>query len=104
MSPKHRNQINHETIRTGTDYINSLRGRELNVYLMGERISEPVDHPMIRPSINAMASTYDLALDDPALGSELSPFTGERVNRSCTSPRLQNRWCCRTRCNAGWVS
>ena len=48
-------------ITTGADYIESLRGRHLEVYFMGERVDEPVDHPLIRPSINAVAATYDLA-------------------------------------------
>jgi 4-hydroxybutyryl-CoA dehydratase/vinylacetyl-CoA-Delta-isomerase len=84
-------------IVTGSDYIESLRGRNLAVYLFGERITEPVDHPMIRPSINAMAATYDLALQQPELASAPSPFTGERVNRFlhiATSPEdlvLQNK-------------
>jgi 4-hydroxybutyryl-CoA dehydratase/vinylacetyl-CoA-Delta-isomerase len=45
---------NREPIRTGADYIDSLRGRKLRVYLMGEVITEPVDHPAIWPSITAM--------------------------------------------------
>jgi len=36
-----------KTIRTGDDYIQSLRGRDLVVYLFGELVKEPVDHPMI---------------------------------------------------------
>jgi 4-hydroxybutyryl-CoA dehydratase/vinylacetyl-CoA-Delta-isomerase len=40
-----------------------------------------VDHPVIRPSINAVAETYDLALREPELATAHSPFTGERVNR-----------------------
>jgi 4-hydroxybutyryl-CoA dehydratase/vinylacetyl-CoA-Delta-isomerase len=68
-------------IVTGDDYIQSLRGRNLKVYLFGELVAEPVDHPMIRPSINAVAETYDLALRRPDLATALSPFTGERVNR-----------------------
>ena len=31
------------------DYVDSLRGRNLDVYLLGERIDEPVDHPIVRP-------------------------------------------------------
>ena len=69
------------SIRTGDEYVASLRGRNLNVYLFGERVPEPVDHPMIRPSINAVAETYDLAARNPELGSAQSPYTGERVNR-----------------------
>ncbi len=68
-------------IRTGADYIESLRGRELRVFLLGEQIDEPVDHPIIRPSINAVAETYDLAVRNPELGTAVSPYTGERINR-----------------------
>lgn len=68
-------------IRTGKEYMESLRGRQLDVYLFGERVEEPVDHPMIRPSINAVAATYDLAESNPGLATAVSPFTGERVNR-----------------------
>ena len=68
-------------IVTGDDYIESLRGRNLAVYLFGQRVAEPVDHPLIRPSINAVAKTYDLGVERPDLASALSPFTGERVNR-----------------------
>lgn len=68
-------------IRSGTDYINSLRGRNLKVYLFGEHITEPVEHPIIRPSINAVAKTYDLAISNPELATAISPFTGERINR-----------------------
>ncbi|MBR0794843.1 hypothetical protein JQ615_05490 [Bradyrhizobium jicamae] len=68
-------------IRSGAEYVESLRGRRLKVYLMGERVEEPVDHPIIRPSINAVARTYDLANEDPELASAVSPLTGDRVNR-----------------------
>src|SRR5437764_11199946 len=75
-------------IETGADYIERLRGRRLTVFLFGERVAEPVDHPMIRPSINAVAATYDLAVRQPDLATVVSPFTGERVSRFlhvCTS-------------------
>ncbi len=73
--------MNDRAIISGADYINSLRGRKLRVYLMGGRVEEPVDHPMIRPSVNAMAKTYDLALEAPDLATAVSAETGERVNR-----------------------
>ena len=86
-----------EKIVDGKSYIDSIRNRYLNVYLFGKKISEPVDHDMIRPSINAIAKTYDLAVSDPELASVISPFTGERVSRFlhvCTSSKdlvLQNK-------------
>ena len=68
-------------INNGDEYIESLRGREIRVHLMGEKVEEPVDHPMIRPSINAMAATYDLAVQDPDLATAESSICGRRVNR-----------------------
>ena len=84
-------------ITDGESYINSLRNRNLTVYLFGEKIKEPVDHDMIRPSINAIAKTFDLAISNPDLASVISPFTGERVSRFlhvCSSAEelvLQNK-------------
>lgn len=78
----------HKKIVSGEDYINSLRGRDLRIYLFGDLVKEPLDHPMIRPSINAIAETYDLAIRSPELASVVSPFTGERISRFlhvCTS-------------------
>ena len=70
-----------EPLVTGDDYINSLRGRNLDVYLFGERVAEPVDHPMIRPSMNALAATYELAIENPDLATEYSPISEQQVNR-----------------------
>ena len=69
------------TIKNGAEYIESLRGRSLKIYLFGELVKEPVDHPMIRPSINAVAETYDLAAEDPQLAAPHSSLTGLQVNR-----------------------
>ena len=44
-------------ITSGSEYVESLRGRNLNVYLFGERVAEPVDHPMIRPSAKPSRNT-----------------------------------------------
>ena len=68
-------------IKTGEEYIQSLRGRNLKIYLFGELVKEPVDHPMIRPSINAVAETYDLALREESLASADSSITGLKVSR-----------------------
>src|SRR6476660_6339165 len=68
-------------IRSADDYIRSLKGRKLRVYLFGELVAEPVDHPVIRPSINAVAETYRLAEVDPELASAQSSLSGQRVNR-----------------------
>lgn len=68
-------------ITTAEEYIDSLRGRALKVYLFGELVEDIVEHPIIRPSINAVAETFDLALQEPELATAISPLTGKRVNR-----------------------
>jgi 4-hydroxybutyryl-CoA dehydratase/vinylacetyl-CoA-Delta-isomerase len=84
-------------IRTADEYIASLRGRNLRVYLLGELVADPVEHPLIRPSINAVAETYRLAELDPELATAKSSLTNSRVNRflhvteSVDDVVLQNR-------------
>jgi 4-hydroxybutyryl-CoA dehydratase/vinylacetyl-CoA-Delta-isomerase len=68
-------------IATADDYINSLRGRRMSVFFMGERVAEPVDHLVIRPSVNAMAETYRLASERPDLATTHSDIGDLQVNR-----------------------
>jgi len=73
--------LDQSPISNGAEYIDSLRGREMRVFLLGDQIADPVDHPIIRPSINAMAATYDLAVDEPKLATAWSPLIEAPVNR-----------------------
>ena len=68
---------------TGAQYIESLRKLNTRVYMFGEKIENWVDHPMIRPSINCVAVTYDLAQDPQYedLMTATSHLTGEKINR-----------------------
>jgi len=68
-------------IITGDDYVESLRNRDLRIFFMGELVDEPADHPVIRPSINAVAATFDLAVTDPELAGARSPLTGGAISR-----------------------
>jgi 4-hydroxybutyryl-CoA dehydratase/vinylacetyl-CoA-Delta-isomerase len=68
-------------IRNGEDYLVSLRDRDTKLFLFGEKIDEPADHPMITPSINALKKTYDLAEDEPELATAHSSLIDDRVNR-----------------------
>ncbi|MCA9981997.1 MAG: hypothetical protein KDD89_14235, partial [Anaerolineales bacterium] len=74
--PDHPTAVTSTRIETAEQYIESLRGRNLRIFLFGERVAEPVDHPLIRPSINAVAETYELARQNPELATAVSPFTG----------------------------
>ena len=68
---------------TGAEYIESLRKLNTRVYMFGEKIENWVDHPMIRPSINCVAVTYDLAKDPQYedLMTATSNLTGKKINR-----------------------
>ena len=68
-------------ISTGDQYVASLRGRDLPVYLFGENIEEFVDHPIVRPSVNAVAETYRLAEREPEVATAYSSLIGGRVHR-----------------------
>ncbi|MDO8672406.1 MAG: 4-hydroxyphenylacetate 3-hydroxylase family protein [Dehalococcoidia bacterium] len=70
-------------LKTGQQYIDSLRELKLEVYAFGERIPSVVDSPLIRPHINAAAMTYDMAhspeFED--LVTTTSHLTGEKISR-----------------------
>lgn len=68
-------------IESAEQYVDSLRGRNLKVYAFGELIEEPVDHLLIRPSINALAETYTLAQSEPQLATADSKLIDASVNR-----------------------
>jgi len=72
-------------LMTGNEYIESLRKLKTKVFIMGERVENFVDHPLVRPSINSVAMTYDLAHDPQYedLMTATSNLTGEKVNRFC---------------------
>ena len=65
------------------EYIDSLRKLDNRVYMFGEKIENWVDHPMIRPSINCVAMTYEAAQDpqNAELMTVTSSLTGKKINR-----------------------
>ena len=70
-------------LMTGEQYIESIRKLKMNVYLFGKKIDCPVDDPILRPSLNSVRMTYDLAQmpEYQDLMTAISPYTGQRVNR-----------------------
>jgi len=48
-------------LMTGEEYVESMRRMKLNVYMFGEKIDNPIDNPILRPSLNSVKATYDLA-------------------------------------------
>jgi 4-hydroxybutyryl-CoA dehydratase / vinylacetyl-CoA-Delta-isomerase len=72
-------------LMTAQQYEDSLRGMKFKVYLQGERVTNTVDHPIIRPSMNSVKATYALAQDPQYadLMTATSHLTGKTVNRFC---------------------
>jgi len=72
-------------MKTAEQYLESLKKLKLEVYLFGEKIENPVDHPMIRPSLNSVMMTYELAHDPQYedLMTTQSNLTDEKINRFC---------------------
>ena len=70
-------------LKTGEQYIESIRAMKMQVYMFGKKIENPVDDPILRPSLNSVRMTYDLAQkpEYQDLMTAVSNLTGERVNR-----------------------
>ena len=51
--------------------------------MFGKKVENPVDNPILRPSLNSVRMTYDLAQmpEYQELMTAISPETGERINR-----------------------
>ena len=72
-------------LKTAEQYEESLRKMNLKVYLLGELVKNPVDDPIIRPSMNSVKMTYELAQnpEHEDLMTAKSHLSGERINRFC---------------------
>lgn len=73
------------TMMTKEQYEESLKRLNMRVYLLGKRITDIWDHPMIRPSMNAVAMTYDMAQrpEYEDIMTAKSHITGRKINRFC---------------------
>ena len=72
-------------LMTGEQYVESIRKMNMQIYMFGEKIENPVDNPILRPSLNSVKATYDLAQmpEYEDLMTATSNLTGEKINRFC---------------------
>ncbi|WP_027365655.1 4-hydroxyphenylacetate 3-hydroxylase family protein [Desulfotruncus alcoholivorax] len=70
-------------LKTAQEYLDSLRKLDIKLYMFGELVENFVDHPIIRPSINSVAKSFELAADErySELLNATSNLSGETVNR-----------------------
>ncbi|WP_028316491.1 4-hydroxyphenylacetate 3-hydroxylase family protein [Desulfatibacillum aliphaticivorans] len=68
---------------TGEQYEASLRKLNLQVYQFGKKVENVVDDPIIRPSMNAVKLTYELAHQPEYedLMTATSHISGKKINR-----------------------
>lgn len=71
------------TMMTSEQYEDSLRNLNLVVYMFGKRLENVVDDPMIRPSMKAVAKTYEMAhhSEHADIMTATSHITGKKINR-----------------------
>ena len=70
-------------MKTVEQYLSSLRDRDVRLFVRGKRVLNPVDHPLIAPSVRTIAESYRLA-EDPRyrpLVVAYSRFIDAEVNR-----------------------
>lgn len=70
-------------ISGASEYLESLRGLDRRVYVLGERCDNTVDNPLVRPSANAVAESYSVG-DEPEAEELLftrSHLTGRPISR-----------------------
>jgi len=70
-------------LMTKEEYIASLRAMRKRVFILGKQVENVVDHPLVRPSLNACAVTYELAQHSEYadLMRATSNLTKQTVNR-----------------------
>ncbi|MBW1777042.1 MAG: 4-hydroxybutyryl-CoA dehydratase [Deltaproteobacteria bacterium] len=75
-------------VKTKEAYIESLRQMKPTAYMFGERITNIVDNPRLRPGIEATGATYEMAQMDEYRDLILtrSPLIDETVNRFTLPP------------------
>jgi len=68
-------------MKTPEEYVESIRQLQHQVYVLGERVEDVTGHPILRPSLNALARTYEVAHDPRWGGLFARPgLDGETVN------------------------
>jgi 4-hydroxyphenylacetate 3-monooxygenase len=73
--------------RTGEQYLAGLRGDEREIWLEGEKITDPSTHPKLEGAARSLARLFDLQHEDPDVFLFESPDTGQPVNVTHIHPK-----------------
>ncbi|HYM63913.1 MAG TPA: 4-hydroxyphenylacetate 3-hydroxylase N-terminal domain-containing protein [Gaiellaceae bacterium] len=75
--------------RTGEQYLEGLRGDEREIWLEGEKVTDPSAHPKLEGAAHSLARLFDLQHDDPETFLMDSPDTGQPVNVTHIQPKTR---------------
>ncbi len=70
-------------LMTGEQYLESIKKMNMQIYMFGEKIENSINNPILRPSLNSVKATYDLAQlpEYEDLMTATSSITGLKINR-----------------------
>ncbi|MEM3731843.1 MAG: 4-hydroxyphenylacetate 3-hydroxylase family protein [Candidatus Bathyarchaeia archaeon] len=76
-------------LKSAHEFVESIRKLNKEVYMFGEKIERPADFPFLKPALNSIALTYELAQDPKYadLVTATSHLTGEKINRFTHIPQ-----------------
>ncbi len=71
------------SLKTGDEYVKSIKSLKLEANVMGKKTGDLPENPLVEPSIQAVAATYDCAHNEETrpLFRVKSALSGEEVNR-----------------------
>jgi len=75
-------------MKTAKEYLDSMRKMNFELYMFGEQVTNHTDNPIIKPTRNCMAATYELAEESKFpqyqnIMTATSHLTGKKINRFC---------------------
>lgn len=70
-------------LMTSQQYVESIRKMNRTIYFQGKKLEDPVNHPVLCPSMQCLIDTYDMAFmpEYQDLMTTTSQFTGHTINR-----------------------
>src|SRR6185437_3321489 len=73
--------------RSGAEYLAAVGADERELWLDGERVTRPLEHPRLRAAAESLARVYDLQLEHAGDLLAPSPTDGRLVNVTHLVPR-----------------
>ena len=86
-------------MKTREEYLESLGRLNRTVFILGEKVARPNDHPLVAPSTAAVAETYAMANEDATrdLFTAKSHLTGKTINRFTHIQQCKEDLICKVR-------